>query len=302
MGQRAYVATRETIDWLHRRLQNIPIDPDTPYGKHNTTTADYVLDAMQLGINAHVRYQNTVFFPGTGLEPSRFVWCTGGTDIFDSNAIAGREFVRTRQQAGRLLEIHVQLDEWGQRPRINHLRLQPRTDGEPPRQRRRFDGPEQNSVGTGLHPVTNRAVFYTDNTRPTYHQDRAAVHRHQQETEDGREEVAFEEWLVRYGAPTATDVADTRRLTPEELRNGSSRTPANPGSRPRLVFATVPQTRTGPSQPPRDGRDEDYRERRERFDPPDGRHHKLDEPYRRDDACPGGGGGGIVRGPPPVQV
>ena len=44
-GQRAYVVPHETIDWLRRRLQNIPIDPDTPYGEQNTTTADYVLDA-----------------------------------------------------------------------------------------------------------------------------------------------------------------------------------------------------------------------------------------------------------------
>ena len=296
-GQRAYVVPHQTIEWLRARMQNIPIDPDTPFGNNDTTSANYILDTMRFAANAHPDFHNTVLYPGTGLRPSRFVWSTGGTGIFDSNAIAGREFVRTRAQDGRLMERHVQRDEWGLMPRINHNRPQPRPDGEPPRQRRRMN-PPHNAAGTGLHPVTNRPVFYTENTSPTYRTDRTGADRHSEPTEDGREEVPLEEWLVRYGAPTAAVMADARRLTDDEVRNGLRRTPANPTLPPRLVFATV-QVNRRQSHPPRRDDDDDGNRR---FDPPDDRHHNRRGPYGRDDHGRGGGGGGFGMGGGPGPI
>ena len=144
-GQRAFIVPEETIEWLRERAENIPIDPDTNFTNNGgNTTANYVLDRMLQATRTRDIDRNRLYFPGTLLRPSEFVWTTGMTGEFFANAVGGREFVRGQAGGGRILELHVERDEYGGQPRINHNRPRPRPTNERAPQRRRVDDGEGN--------------------------------------------------------------------------------------------------------------------------------------------------------------
>ena len=97
---------------------NIPIDTDTNVRDGHTTDTNYILHVIQISSGVDKDFYNTIYFPGTGPRATHFVWCTGGTGLYDCNTIARREFVRTRRQDRRLVELNFELDEWRSPPRI----------------------------------------------------------------------------------------------------------------------------------------------------------------------------------------
>ena len=96
--------------------------------------------------------RNRLYFPGTLLRPSEFVWTNGLRGEFNSNAVGGREFARGNSGGGRILEMNVQRDAHGRAPQINNNR--PRTlplqEEEPPPRRRRMNSPNN---GRDYRPV-----------------------------------------------------------------------------------------------------------------------------------------------------
>ena len=110
-GQRAWVVPEETITWLRGLLRNISIDPDTTNIGPTGTAAAFILYRMLDAARADPgTRRNVMYFQGTRLNPSEFVWATGGTALVVANAIDGREFVRRVHGRGRIFEINVELD------------------------------------------------------------------------------------------------------------------------------------------------------------------------------------------------
>ena len=144
-GQRAWVVPLETIEWLALLIDDIPVDPDFPYGPAGEVTGDHVLWAMRVALDTEEYQRNIVYFPGTRLRLSEFVWANIGTGVIDANAIARRQFIRQHQGRGSLLDLHVPRDPYGYLPRINHLQAQPGrgNNEEPPPQRRRANEDER---------------------------------------------------------------------------------------------------------------------------------------------------------------
>ena len=255
-GRRAWVVPLETVDWLRDLLDDIIIDPDPAYADNRPARATLVLEAMEAAARSPETERNTVFFTGTRLRPSQFVWTTQNTGFIDAAARAQRQFTRGRSGNGRLTELNVARDPYGYRPRLNHARPPPERQEERPAQRRRLEsdvvqefrpvpvnppqqpprrapmqqngpppmpfngqsGRDGPAVPYGpRHPVTD-ARHPADAMTP-----RQAVYRHIADTEEGREEVFIDEWRRRYGEPTRADVVDARIATPAEdraVRNG----------------------------------------------------------------------------------
>ena len=116
-GYRAFIVPEETVEMLRERAQNIPIDPDTNYTRNGgNTTANYVLDRMMEAARTNERDRNILYFPGTLLHPSEFVWTNELRGKFDSAAVAGRQFARGNMGGGRILEMYVQTDEHRRAP------------------------------------------------------------------------------------------------------------------------------------------------------------------------------------------
>ena len=167
-GQRAWVVPEETITWLRGLLRNISIDPDTTNIGPTGTAAAFILDRMLDAARADPgTRRNVMYFPGTRLHPSEYVWATGGTALVDGNAIAGREFVRRVHGRGRIFETNVELDPYGYESAINHTRPRPARTDEPSAVRRRVGEtyrPDHRPVpharrtgdnGGGLHDTGN---------------------------------------------------------------------------------------------------------------------------------------------------
>ena len=176
-GYRAFIVPEETVEWLRERAQNILIDPDTNYTRHRgNTTANYVLDRMMEAARTHERDRNIMYFPGTLLRPSEFVWTNGLRGEFDSAAVAGRQFARGNMGGGRILEMYVQRDEHGRALQINHNRPRPHLERDDERapQRQRFNSPRNND---DYRPVPSSAPHPTSPVRVTYHADRGPFQR-----------------------------------------------------------------------------------------------------------------------------
>ena len=209
-GQRGHVVPMETVEWLRERMENIPVDTDTPFGENGQTTANHVLWAMEIVARTGDNMRNTIYFPGTRLHPTQFVWVNGGTGYVDMFAIPQREFMRARDAQGRLMEINVELDPYGRRPRINHHRPVPERTEERAAQRRRVEGAHE------YHYRPVRAPQELDNQGRPYGNAR--------------------------GAPAPTYIDDRRGPSVPPL--------AQDGRTPRAPFGDVVQHSQPPFRPP----------------------------------------------------